>query len=84
MKRIFNFFGELISSKSDTSSKRFIALWCTFLVTAIVSYALYKAEVKDSIIVIFNSLLWFIGILLGVAGAQAILKGFSDKDKTEK
>ena len=74
MKTLFSFFRDIISAESDASSKRLIAVWFAFVVTGIVTYALWKGEVHETIITIFQALLWLIGALAGIGTAQAIGK----------
>lgn len=52
-----NFFRELLNSSSDTSSKRFISLFCLLLLTVLIIAALYGIKVDEAFIYALVSLI---------------------------
>lgn len=80
MNNFLNFLKAIISSSNDTSSKRLFALWTMVLITGIVTFALYKNEVENSILNMLYALLGLVVSLAGVSTYESATKHISNNN----
>lgn len=73
-----NFFLKLINSKSNESSKRFIVLWLTMLLTFVVIYGVVKTP--SIIFSMVTSLMAGILAMAGVTVYESIKNNNKDKE----
>tara|TARA_R110000772_G_scaffold9622_7_gene31560 strand:+ start:13368 stop:13616 length:249 start_codon:yes stop_codon:yes gene_type:complete len=79
MKKILNWFNDLIRHDTTTSSKRFIAL---YIVIVLITYVVFRYTNKSNIELILVELLGAVTVLMGVASWQNVRNKQNKNDKT--
>lgn len=69
MRKIFNYLANLTKSKTEESSKRFLAL---YVVLVIVSILTYKYTTSGNFTLVLAQVLGFAGLLLGIGSWQNV------------
>jgi len=79
MKKILNWFNDLIRHDTTTSSKRFIAL---YIVIFLITYAVFRYTNKSNVELILIELLSAVITLMGVASWQNVRNKQNKNDET--